>query len=271
MAKHKLVFDATDAETLESSDNVGAFIRSADGTQITHTTVSGTESLDVNVTQSALPTGAATETTLASLLVELQSVTQAEDAAHVSGDAGIMSLAVRKDVAGSLVSADGDYAPLQVDANGALRVSGTLAVTEADVYAEDAAHTSGDMGGFILAVRNDSMSSMVSADGDYAPFQVNALGELRTVDLSNVAIAASAESVTTTSAALIASPLANRKDVKIYNNGSKTVWIGPSGVTSANGFPVFAGSVLEMKLGSAVAIHAQATAGTQDIRVLQLS
>lgn len=271
MAKHKLVFDATDAETLASSDNVGAFIRSADGTQITHTTVSGSESLDVNVTQSALPTGAATETTLASILSELQGLSHAEDAAHVSGDLGIMQLAVRKDVAGSLVSADGDYSPLQLDANGALRVSGTLSVTEPDVYAEDSAHTSGDMGGFILAVRNDTMGSLVSASGDYAPFQVNALGELRSVDISNVAISAAAETVTTTSAALITTPLANRKEVKIYNNGSKTVWVGPSGVTSANGFPIFSGSVLEVRLGSAVAIHAQATAGSQDIRVLQLS
>jgi hypothetical protein len=271
MAKHKLVFDATDADTLAASDSVGAFLRSADGTLLTHTTVSGKESLDVNVTQSALPTGAATETTLASLLTELQTITHAEDAAHASGDAGVMALVVRNDAGGSLVSADGDYAPLQVDANGNLRVAGNLTVTEPDVYAEDSAHTDGDEGGFVLAVRKDAMGSMVSADGDYAPFQVNALGELRTVDIANVALAAAAESSTTTSAALITTPLANRKEVKLYNNGSKTVWVGPSGVSTATGFPLFPGSVIEMKLGSAVAIHSVATAGTQDIRVLQMS
>lgn len=50
-----------------------------------------------------------------------------EDAAHSSGDSGIHILAVRKDVEGSLVDTDGDYASLQVDENGRLRV-----VTDAD-------------------------------------------------------------------------------------------------------------------------------------------
>lgn len=44
----------------------------------------------------------------------------AEDAAHTSGDTGIMALAVRKDTAAALAGSDGDYAPLEVDANGRL-------------------------------------------------------------------------------------------------------------------------------------------------------
>lgn len=47
---------------------------------------------------------------------------KAEDAAHVSGDNGVMALVVRKDTAGTLAGTDGDYAPLQVDASGSLRV-----------------------------------------------------------------------------------------------------------------------------------------------------
>lgn len=49
---------------------------------------------------------------------------KAEDAAHTTGDVGVMSLAVRKDTGAALAGADGDYAPLQVDADGALRVTG---------------------------------------------------------------------------------------------------------------------------------------------------
>jgi hypothetical protein len=41
-----------------------------------------------------------------------------EDDAHTSGDAGIMALAVRKDNPAALGGADGDYAPLEVDAVG---------------------------------------------------------------------------------------------------------------------------------------------------------
>ena len=47
---------------------------------------------------------------------------KAEDTAHVSGDFGLLGLAVRRDADTSLVDTDGDYAPLQVNALGALKV-----------------------------------------------------------------------------------------------------------------------------------------------------
>lgn len=46
---------------------------------------------------------------------------KAEDAAHASGDVGVMALSVHKDTAAAL-GADGDYAPLETDANGRLHV-----------------------------------------------------------------------------------------------------------------------------------------------------
>lgn len=46
-----------------------------------------------------------------------------EDDPHVSGDPGFMLLAVRKDAATGLSSADGDYHPLEVDASGRLWVN----------------------------------------------------------------------------------------------------------------------------------------------------
>lgn len=52
----------------------------------------------------------------------LSTVVQNEDAAHGSGNAGIMSLAVRNDTLAALGGTDGDYAPLQVNADGALYV-----------------------------------------------------------------------------------------------------------------------------------------------------
>ncbi len=44
-------------------------------------------------------------------------------------------------------------------------------------YEEDATHSSGDTGNFVLAVRNDTLA-FLGADGDYVPFQVNADGAL---------------------------------------------------------------------------------------------
>lgn len=47
------------------------------------------------------------------------SLGKAEDAVHASGDVGVMALTVRKDTAVGL-GADGDYVPIQTDANGRL-------------------------------------------------------------------------------------------------------------------------------------------------------
>jgi len=45
-------------------------------------------------------------------------------------------------------------------------------------YAEDSAHTTGEFGTMMLAVRNDAGTSLVDTDGDYAPLQVNSAGLL---------------------------------------------------------------------------------------------
>lgn len=52
-----------------------------------------------------------------------QDLGKAEDSVHVSGDIGVQMLSVRQDTPGTLVSAAGDYSPLQVDDLGSLRVS----------------------------------------------------------------------------------------------------------------------------------------------------
>lgn len=50
----------------------------------------------------------------------IDNIVQTEDAVHGTGDAGVMALAVRNDVLAALAGTDGDYAPLQVNASGAL-------------------------------------------------------------------------------------------------------------------------------------------------------
>jgi hypothetical protein len=48
---------------------------------------------------------------------------KAEDAAHTTGDVGVMVLAVRQDSDASFAGTSGDYAPLQLDDNGFLKVN----------------------------------------------------------------------------------------------------------------------------------------------------
>jgi len=106
-----------------------------------------------------------------------------EDEPHVSGDPGNMIFAVRNDTLASLVDTDGDNAPLQVSATGALYVSASISSVSLDSeYAEDSGHTTADVGQFMLAVRNDTKSALAGTDLDYIPFQMNGSGELYVVD-----------------------------------------------------------------------------------------
>lgn len=348
--KDQLVFDTTDANTIADSDSVGAFLRSDDGTLLTHTTDGSREALDV--------------------FTELG---QAEDAAHSSGDIGAMALAVRNDTEGSLVDTDGDYAPLQVDSSGRLRVIADLDVVNLSEKDEDSAHTSGDTGDYVLAVRadarptdantsadgdyasffvnangelyvkatdtdallttidadtssiatdastiagdttsidatltalsqdedaahtsgdagiqalavrNDTLAALADTDGDYAPLQVDADGALY-VNVANeisiddaaladtaIASAANALGAANTAEDVVASPLANRKYLFIRNSGNRTAYIGASGVSAADGFPLSPGSVLELRAGPSIDIEWVSANTSQEIRTLELS
>src|SRR5689334_9841482 len=50
---------------------------------------------------------------------------KAEDAAHTSGDVGVLALGVRKDTAAATAGTDGDYQPAIFDANGRMHVNGS--------------------------------------------------------------------------------------------------------------------------------------------------
>lgn len=196
-------------------------------------------------------------TSLASILAELQGLSHLEDVAHVSGDAGVMSLAVRNDVLGSLVSANGDYAPLQVDANGSLRVVGTIAFL--GQYAEDSAAVSGDTGLFALGVRRDTTGAQTSASGDYSEIQTWSNGELKVVDIVNSSILQQQVSVTNTAAAVPTTPLALRKSILIQNTGAAKVWIGSATVTTSGataGIELPVGDFIELEAGPAVPVYA---------------
>lgn len=238
-----LVFDPANAN---DSANVGAYLRADDGTLITHTA----GALDVNIASSS------------GLGIF------AEDSAHVSGDLGQQILAVRRDTAGSFADADGDYAPLQLDANGALRVNAS--VTIGDNKAEDAVHVSGDTGSFVLSVREDTLASSTSASGDYQALKTDALGRLR-ISNAKQSGAIGATSITTTATDIIATDLANRTSVILYNNGSKTCYVGLNNtVTTATGIPLTVGSSLEIEATAAVNLHAITASGTADVRYLEL-
>lgn len=106
------------------------------------------------------------------LRVSAAGVGKAEDAAHASGDTGIMPLAVRRDTAAASSGTNGDYEPLQTDALGRLRVTGP--------YLEDVAAVTGDAGFPAFAVRRDAAAAGAGTSGDYEVLSTDALAQLRT-------------------------------------------------------------------------------------------
>jgi hypothetical protein len=152
---------ASDSTGVVSIDDNGAAI-TVDGT-VTANLAAGTNNIgDVDVL-SVVPGTAATN------------LGKAEDAAHSSGDTGVMSLAVRLDSAASLADTDGDYAPLQLDSAGALRVTGGGGGTE---YVVDAAAPAAPTGSAGLMERDDALSALTEVEGDWTNMRANANGAL---------------------------------------------------------------------------------------------
>jgi hypothetical protein len=117
---------------------------------------------------------------------------RAEDSAAAGGEDGVPVLAVRRDSASSGVSADGDWANLSVDSTGALRVTGGGGGTQ---FAEDAAHTTADVGTVALAVRRDTAAVGSGTDGDYSTLNVNSTGRLYTSSTVDAALPAGTNNI----------------------------------------------------------------------------
>jgi hypothetical protein len=237
------VTDSGGSLTIDAPVGTPAFVRLSDGTNAIATLPVSLASVPSHAVTNAGTFVVQENGGALTALQLIDNLVLAEDAAHVSGDAGIQSLAVRNDSDTSLAGTTGDYTPLQVDANGYLKVnikagagsggtastddaaftagsgSGTpmmgfvtsdtvdsgdvgvigmlanrqvkvtlydsagaeLAVGGGTQYDEDTAHVSGDKLTMAGAVRRDTATSGVSADGDRATLNVDANGRLYTV------------------------------------------------------------------------------------------
>lgn len=240
ISKEKLVFDI---DNPDDTDNSGAFVRSADGSLITSTTDSSTERLDVS-------TGAE----------------HYEGTAFAGGEKGSLALAVNE---------AGDFAPLRVNADGELLVDVT--VTTGSDKAEDSAHTSGDIGAYVLSVREDTLTSSTSAAGDYQSFKTDSLGALwanvyKTAPATHTGWLVSANTIVDTAELVVVADLTNRKTIMIQNVGNRPVYLSHSNtVTSSNGIRLSAGAAIEVELASGVAIYAISDASGSDIRVAEFA
>ena len=90
---------------------------------------------------------------------------KAEDAAHSSGDTGVMSLAVRNDDVAALGGADGDYAPLQVNAAGSLYTTDATGEAGSILVTGTSAVTTGISGTKFIAIQFIEDSVFASSGG----------------------------------------------------------------------------------------------------------
>ena len=79
-----------------------------------------------------------------------------------------------------------------------------------------------------------------------------------------------AVSVATSATALPASALSGRRVLWIYNNGSATIFLGPAGVTTSNGFPLLPGQSVSLAVGALV-VYGIVASGTVEARVMEIT
>jgi uncharacterized protein YfiM (DUF2279 family) len=233
MALHKLVFDATDADTIAASANVGAYLRSADGTLLTHTDVGGKKALDVRVAE-----GINVEVDLDAADDSVASWTNdgAGNAITSTSENGDQALDVHLSNSSIAVTAtdldirDLAFATDKVDASGSsVSITGDVNVTQGtdpwvvsatDLDIRDLDAASDSIASWLSDGAGNALSSTAGAlDVNIASGTVS----INDAALADTALKASAETVGTSAAAIVdgADELANRKYFYLYNNGSK--------------------------------------------------
>jgi len=241
ISKDKLVLDPTN---FAEGDHVASYVTAADGTLITKTTDGLKERLDVS-------TGAEHD----------------HGSAFTASDKGSLAL---------VLDPSNNYTNLKVNASGELMVAADISVSTGSDKLEDTAHANGDVGAYVLTVREDSLTTSTSASGDYQSLKTDSLGRLYTTGSvvfqpPNVSVLATAVSVGTSAIALPASSLSARKRILIENIGTRPIFIGDSAVTASSGVRVSVGATWECELGPDAVLYAISSAAGQDVRVLEIA
>lgn len=265
ISKEKLI---AELDTPIEGDSVASFLRDGEGTKLTSTLNSGKQALDVFVTNPLeIDVGLeAADDSVAAWLKDgsgnaLSSTTGALHVRLESQAAAIEVEAVDFDIR-DLSSATDSIAAVQ---SGAWSV--TASATDFDIrdlqFATDSVDVSGSsvsISGSVEVTATDLDIRNLSAAQD----EVDARFEASS-------IASSAPSVTTTAAALVASALSGRRRMLIQNLGNQAIFVGGASVTSSSGIRIPAGANVELELGAAVSLYGVTSAGTADVRILEMA
>ena len=247
----KLDFDVSN---MDDSANVGAWIRSSDGSRINHQSIASENWLNV---AAALFDSAGNG---------IGSTSNALDVYLTNG------LDIDVDL-------DGEYSGGNTDPDNVGLISHVRSASPGDAQQTyrstggkpdsdnlDPANIHGlDVNSFLHAYDGAAWDRLQSESGALKVYQAN---DPATADS---AIESTQKTVSATGA-LLASQLSGRKWLFVQNRGNQPVYIGKSGVTTANGFEMPAKFWLGLQLGPSLSLHAvKGGAADQDVRLMELS
>ena len=166
--------------------------------------------IPVSASSLPLPTGAATQTTLAAI----EGYFKAEDVAAASGDKGLPALAMRSSSDAVTTDADGDYTLLKVDEEGRLKVASKPASypdITGDITAVQATIGTPVAGGTVAGDVSRASNIMAFCTGTFAGVNVTFEGSLQDTGDTNwfgiQAVRSNANTIETATGALSAQPV----------------------------------------------------------------
>lgn len=278
ISKERLVFDTANAS---EGDVVASFLKSADGTLLTHTDVGGKKALDVRVAE-----GINVEVDLNAADDSVASWTNDGAGNPISSTTGALhvllqnaSIAVTQSTSPWVVGDGGGS--LTVDANNLDIRDLAFATDKVDVSGSTVALDSTTLAALeSITVQNGAGASAVNiqdggnsitVDGTVAVTQTTSPWVVSDAALAATSLTSTQKDVSSTTGALLASQAASRKYLIAQNLGNRSIYIGASGVSTASGLRLSPGSSVELRLGAALSLHAVTDSGTQDTRILEVA
>lgn len=263
IAKEQLVFDTTDAASIADSDKVGSHTLAGDGTLIGSQNVNAQDWLN---TAALLYDETGTAISDANPLA-----VSVKDGVNVEVDLSHVDDSVALGDGTNLFTSTTVGADIGLDVN---VINASLVVTATDLDIRDLVAATDSVSSHLFDGAGTALTSTL-VNGKQA-LDVNIENQIAVNDaaLADTAIANAANTlaVADTAQDIVASPLASRKYLYVRNMANKKIYIGSTGVTAANGFPISPGSVAELRVGASVDVEFVGSTGdTPEIRTLELS
>ena len=147
--------DASGSITVDAPVGTPVFVRLSDGSAAIATLPVSVASIPSHAVTNAGTFAVQVDGSALTALQLIDDVVYAEDVAAQAADKGIAILAVRRDADTSLVGTDNDYANLQVDANGYLKV---------EIFDGGGSHTVDNAGTFAVQIDGAALTSLQLID-----------------------------------------------------------------------------------------------------------